>query len=72
MRPECADCDSYLTVRHILLECPVYYRERQLLTAACQQHDVPLDLASLLGDEYPDVLDSVMQFLRDSALFQKL
>ena len=72
LRPECADCDCYLTVRHILLECPAYHRERQVLTEACHQNGVPMDLTSLLGDKYPDVLASVMTFLQASELFQKL
>ena len=72
LRPECVDCECYLTVSHVLLECPAYRRERQVLTAACHQYGVPMDLPSLLGDEHPGVIDSVMTFLHETALFQKL
>ena len=72
LRPECADCDCFVTVCHILLECPTYARPRRVLAALCRQLGKTMDLASLLGDECSSVTDGVIAFLRECDLLQKL
>ena len=71
-RPECAECDCYLTVRHLLIECPIYDDQRQQLSALCQQHGLTMALKSLLGDNYPDVTDAMFRFLQDSDLLKSI
>ena len=71
-RPECVQCDSYLTVKHILIDCLMYADLRRHLCAFCHTHDLPMTLSSLLGDSYPALLDALFLYLRDCDLFKKL
>ena len=71
-RPECLQCDRYLTVPHILLDCLKYVDLRRHLSALCQTLDLPMTLSSLLGDSHPDLLDGLFHYLRDCDLLKKL
>ena len=71
-RPECLQCDRYLTVQHLLLDCLKYVDLRRHLSALCQTLDLPMTLSSLLGDSHPDLLDGLFHYLRDCDLLKKL
>ncbi|XP_043201712.1 uncharacterized protein LOC122370306 [Amphibalanus amphitrite] len=71
-RPECNRCLCPQSVKHILVECPVYATHRQSIVQKCLQLDVPLTLKTLLGDQHPDITDEVFRFLRATNLFKKL
>ena len=71
-RPECRRCNVYLTVRHILIDCILYNDERRPLQTLCQQHRVPVELSTIMGDLHPDILDAVFQFLRACDIFSSL
>ena len=71
-RPECAACHCPITVKHFLLECPTYRRQRRTLADHCHRSGVPLNLVSLLGDGCPSVIDELMLFLHECDLFRKI
>lgn len=71
-RPDCVRCGCPLTVKHILLECPVYAIERQPLATLCAVCEAPLCLKSLLGNEYPNIIDAVFSFLRRIDILKRL
>ena len=72
VRPECDTCDTYLTVKHMLVDCSKYTEPRRLLVELCRHHGVPLELSTLLGNSFPDITDAVFKFLRDCDLFRKI
>ena len=71
-RPQCSRCRSPLSIKHILIECPEYTRQRTPIVTSCNQHQIPVTLRSVLGDEYPDIIDEVFKFLRDCQLLKLL
>ena len=71
-RPECAHCNCYLSVRHLLIDCIGYDDERQQLSALCHDVGVPMELRTILGDRYADLTDGVIRFLRDCDMFRKI
>ena len=71
-RPQCSRCRSPLSIKHILIECPEYTRQRTPIVTSCNQHQIPVTLRSVLGDEYPDIIDEVFKFLRECQLLKLL
>ena len=71
-RPECDDCHCPLTVKHILVECPAYADQRRQLTRLCQEQGTQLCLKSLLGNDYPSLVDAVFNYLRACELMKHL
>ena len=68
-RPKCETCDEELTVSHLLIDCSKYRLQRLKLKKYCQLQRINLTLATLLGDERPDLLRLIFVFLRDTDLF---
>ena len=60
-KPRCQRCSADLSVRHVLVSCPGYIRER---TCFFGQHGRRLSLRALLGDESPYIND-VFGFLTE-------
>ena len=71
-RPQCDDCQCPQSVKHILIECPIFTNQRRSLNMICQERGIRLCLKSLLGDELPEVLDEVFKFLRSCELVKRL
>ena len=71
-RPECVDCGCPLTVQHILVDCPAYADQRRQLTRLCQEQGTQLCLKSLLGNDYPNLIDEVFNYLRACDLLKHL
>jgi len=71
-RPRCVTCDETITVPHLLLRCPKYQLHRRILQHYCQTHDTDFSLSTVLGDQYPDLINLLFDFLRGTNLFQKL
>lgn len=72
VRPECSTCGRYVTVQHMLIECPNYADQRRRLSVLCRHHRAPMELGTLLGDSYPDIIDALFKFLHDSELIKKI
>ena len=70
-KPKCVQCDTYLSVRHILLECNIYTIHRIPLRRICTRHNADFSLKSLLGNDL-EFGDAVLKFLRDVDLYDKI
>ena len=70
--PQCITCNVTLSVDHILLHCVRYREARRSLAAFCDNRRLPMTLATLLGDEHPDVVDRLMIFLTETSLIREL
>ena len=67
--PYCNNCNNArLTVPHLLIECPKYTRERLPLIQYCNNHRIDFSLKNVLGDDYPQLLDILFNFLRQTGL----
>ena len=62
--PRCEHCDSVVTVRHILLECPMYEHHRRQL-------NMPGQLNLCLGDSHKN-LKITIEFLKATQLLPKI
>ena len=67
----CDRCGCSLSVKHILVECPLYDIHRTRLVQKCRELATPLNLHSLLGEQYPDLIHEVFSFLRSCDLLKK-
>jgi len=70
--PQCLTCHVTLSIDHVLLHCERYQEARRSLAAYCEGRRLPLTQATLLGDEHPDVVDRVMNFLTETNLIREL
>ena len=71
-KPTCTHCNTPLTVSHILLTCSLYQQERAPLTHYCAQHNIQLTLPNVLGDEYPDIVSLILEFIHTTGLIKRL
>ena len=71
-RPICHTCNISLTVSHILLHCRVTERHRRPLLNYCRTRQLPLSLRTLLGDEQPELLHLLFDFLRTTDIITRL
>ena len=71
-RPECAHCQCFLSVRHVMLECPVYANQRRIIVEKCRYYSIPFSLKSVIGNDYLDIIDEVFVYLRACNLMKKL
>jgi ribonuclease HI len=66
--PICHRCDCRYTIRHFLLDCPLYANHRQPLIMYARDNRVPLTLPLLLGNQHPNLLDLLFEFLHKTRL----
>ena len=71
-RPFCEQCGCPLTVPHLLLECQLYATNRRPLQELCEESGTPFCLKSLLGNEFPHILDNVFTYLHHCDLMKRL
>ena len=71
-RPQCLQCNHFLTIEHILIHCQLYQQHRRLLQEYCQKENVDFTLSTLLGNEHPDLIRLLFSFLRVSRLMDKI
>ena len=63
--PVCQDCDTVLSISHLILRCSRFTRERNSLVNYCRLKNTPFTLNTDIGDGNPEVTDLLMLFLRD-------
>ena len=71
-KPRCTNCNTQLTVKHILLHCREYENERRPMRTFCRTHNLPFTLAIVLGDEYPEIIELLFVFLKTTTLITRL
>ena len=69
-RPFCNSCNRTLSVKHIILDCTQFIFERQHLIRLCTHKNLPVTMASVLGDASSDLHDALLKFLRDIHLLE--
>ena len=62
--PHCTNCNAILSIRHVLLDCPVYDHLRL-------RYNILNGMASVLGDN-SDVLDRVLMFMRETGIISHI
>lgn len=71
-KPRCTRCNTYLTVKHILLECANFINHRLALRQICHRHNVDFCLKSLLGNLSGEFGDGVLKFLKDADVYDSI
>jgi len=70
-RPLCAFCEiTYMSVNHLLLYCITFSAHREILQSSCEDVQLPLSLATLLGDVR--LQPALMKFLQDTELMSHI
>jgi len=67
----CPDFPRY-TIKHFLIDCPKHNNERRQIINFTQQNRIPFNLPNLLGDEYPELLQLVFDFLLKTRLVNNI
>ena len=64
--PTCQYCPGNIryTIQHFLLECPTHNHKRQHINHYIQTKSLPSNLSTLLGDDNPELLSLLFDFLR--------
>ena len=71
-RPMCRSCNHPQSVEHFVIHCQNYQRQRKRMTDFCTRENLAFNLAHILGDSHPVLLDLLFLFLRDIQIFEKL
>ena len=71
-RPMCTLCSHPETVEHLIAQCPAYRSQRIRMTEFCTRENLTFNLANILGDSHPALLDLLFTFLRDIKVLDKL
>ena len=68
--PTCYHCQptTRCTIQHILLHCRKHAVKRQSIMNYIQNKRLQCSLATVLGDEHPELIELVIQFLYDTRL----
>ena len=72
--PTCPHCTppTKLTIAHFLFHCTQFDLPRQHIIHYTNTHNIPLDLPTLLGDNHPELLDILFEFLKESNLLHRI
>ena len=65
--PECLECGTILTVKHVLVECGNYYHERNTIFGRG-----PLNIRELLTSNDESSIRKVLQFFKDINLYNNI
>ena len=69
--PICEECNEICTIKHILVDCISYIRERRELLNHFRSIGKRMSAFSLLQDD-PEIIDKLMKFLRNTDLIKIL
>ena len=72
--PSCFKCNNNTryTIQHFLIDCPHLHSHRNNITQYIQKHRLTLDLATLLGDDHPELIDLLFDFLSKTRLINNI
>ena len=70
-RPQCNTCGCPRSVEHMLIECPEFANQRIPVVNICHRYRVTVALKNVLGNEYPDIIDEVFNYLRECQLLTR-
>ena len=68
--PTCHKCNNNTryTIQHFLIDCPHLNPERHKITLYIRNNNLTLNLPTLLGDDHPNLIDLVFEFLNKTRL----
>jgi len=67
----CPDFPRY-SIKHFLIECPKHNNKRQPIINFTQRNHISFDLPTLLGDEHPELLQLLFDFLLKTRLVNNI
>jgi len=70
--PTCHNCQTRVTVQHLLLDCPLHLPERIPIIRYCTTNQIPLTLSSLLSSDNPSLHDLIFAFLSQTGLSRSM
>ena len=72
--PCCYHCNNYtpLTITHMIITCPHFNQYRNRIKQYLQLHKLSYDLPTLLGDDHPDLIDLLFQYIHDASLLDRI
>ena len=68
--PTCESCNTRVTINHLLIDCPLYNKQREPVTEECNIKCVPFTMQSILSDDF--AADIIVNFLKTTELINKL
>ena len=71
-RPRCTCSDTPLTIKHVLLSCQKYDTQRQVLTIFCHSHQIDFNLKNLLGNDFPELISLLFDYLKETDLLPQI
>ena len=69
---KCGNPNIIYTIPHFLLHCPHLQIHRQPILQYLQRQNLPLDLPTLLGDNNPDLIELLFNFLHDARIIDNI
>ena len=69
--PQCQNCNVPITVKHFLIECPLYLNERRLWLGNFN-NNAPLTMKSLLEDSDNFNINKIINYLGAIQLLDKI
>ena len=72
--PTCHKCNNTVqyTIQHFLIDCPHLQQHRQSLTQYINRHKLAFNLKTILGDENPELIDLLFDFLTNSRIINNI
>ena len=72
--PTCQHCPNQprYTIQHFLIDCPHLHQHRHIISQYIQRHKLILNLSTLLGDDHPELIDLLFEFLRKTQLVNNI
>ena len=70
--PLCPQCDVFLSIEHIILDCPRFSLQRKALKDFTVSLNLPFSVPLLLGDGQPDILKKLFTFLMETNIFYSI
>ena len=71
--PTCEHCrNERLTIKHFLIDCLHFQQHRQPIIHYIRQNNLDLDLPTLLGDDHPDLIKLLFQYLTNTHLMEQI
>ena len=69
--PECVPCHRHMSINHLLIDCGEYEEERGPLLTALRDRGLAFNAHNLLQDD-EEIITKVLQFLKDTNLYDKI
>lgn len=69
-REICQQCQCIMTLKHLLIDCPLFITQRVILEETCIVDKQPFTVETILGREFPG--QAVIKYLKDISYYSKI